>query len=77
VFGADVWASDWLPMTRNRRWRAFLKRIDFVGPGIVLFHDTKKETARMLPAFLRASKQRGYCIAGVVPASGTSVSWGQ
>ena len=45
-----------------------LRRIDKVGRGIVLLHDTKAETARMLPAFLRALKRRGYRIVHLVPA---------
>jgi peptidoglycan/xylan/chitin deacetylase (PgdA/CDA1 family) len=77
VFGADIWASDWLPMTPEQELRLILGRIDQVGRGIVLFHDTKKETARMLPAFLRALRQRGYRIVHVVPAGGTAISWGR
>ena len=68
VFGADVWASDWLTMGPERELALILSRIDKVGRGIVLFHDTKSETARMLPAFLRALKKRGYSVVHVVPA---------
>src|SRR5690349_11350126 len=39
VFGADVWASDWLPMTPEHELRLILSRIEHVGRGIVLFHD--------------------------------------
>jgi peptidoglycan/xylan/chitin deacetylase (PgdA/CDA1 family) len=66
VFGADVWASDWLPMSPDVELQLILSRIDHVGRGIVLFHDTKKETAHMLPAFLRELKRRGYRIVHVV-----------
>ncbi len=69
VFGADVWASDWLPMTPEAELALILSRIDKVGRGIVLLHDTKAETAHMLPALLRALKRRGYHIVHVVPAS--------
>jgi peptidoglycan-N-acetylglucosamine deacetylase len=68
VFGADVWASDWNPMTPEQELRLILHRIDKVGRGIVLLHDTKLQTARMLPAFLRELKRRGYHIVQVVPA---------
>jgi len=68
VFGADVWASDWNPMSPGQQLRLILGRIDEVGRGIVLFHDTKAQTARMLPAFLRELKRRGYRIVHVVPA---------
>ena len=69
VFGADVWASDWNPMAPEQELQLILGRIDKIGRGIVLLHDTKAETARMLPAFLRALKRRGYHIVQIVPAS--------
>lgn len=74
VFGADVWASDWLPMSPQQELRLILARIDHVGSGIVLFHDTKSQTAAMLPAFLRELKRRGYHIVHVVPAGNRSDS---
>ena len=67
VFGADVWASDWLPMAPDQELHLLMSRIETVGRGIVLLHDTKAQTARMLPAFLRALKRRGYRIVHVVP----------
>src|SRR5674476_337818 len=39
VFGADVWASDWLLMSPEQELRLILARIEQVGRGIVLFHD--------------------------------------
>jgi peptidoglycan-N-acetylglucosamine deacetylase len=68
VFGADVWASDWLPMSPNQELQLILARIEHAGGGIVLLHDTKSQTAQMLPAFLRELKRRGYRIVHVVPA---------
>ena len=68
VFGADVWASDWLPMGLEQERHRLLGRIDKVGRGIVLLHDTKRQTAQMLPAFLGELKRRGYRIVHVVPA---------
>ncbi|HVV62999.1 MAG TPA: polysaccharide deacetylase family protein [Pseudolabrys sp.] len=68
VFGADVWASDWNPMTPEQELQLILARIEHVRRGIVLFHDTKSHTAAMLPAFLRALKARGYRIVHVVAA---------
>ena len=60
VFGADVWASDWERMSPEQELHLILSRIERVGRGIVLFHDTKAQTAQMLPAFLREIKHRGY-----------------
>ena len=68
VFGADVWASDWLSMGPEQELHRLLGRIDKVGRGIVLLHDTKRQTAQMLPAFLGELKRRGYRIVHVVPA---------
>jgi peptidoglycan-N-acetylglucosamine deacetylase len=74
VFGADVWASDWLLMGPDQELRLILARIERIGSGIVLFHDTKAQTARMLPAFLRELKRRGYRIVHVVPAGNPGIS---
>jgi peptidoglycan/xylan/chitin deacetylase (PgdA/CDA1 family) len=74
VFGADVWASDWLPMRPEQELRLILSRIERVGSGIVLLHDTKAQTAAMLPALLRELKLRGYRIVHVVPAGNPGIS---
>lgn len=66
VFGADVWASDWVPMTPAQELQLILSRIEQLGSGIVLLHDTKAQTAAMLPSFLRELKKRGYRIVHVV-----------
>jgi len=68
VFGADLWASDWNPMSPGQQLRLVLRRLDAAGRGIVLFHDTKRQTAAMMPAFLRALKERGYRVVHVVAA---------
>jgi peptidoglycan/xylan/chitin deacetylase (PgdA/CDA1 family) len=68
VFGADVWASDWNEQTPGEELKRLLGRIEKIEHGIVLLHDTRAQTARMLPAFLRELKARGYRIVHVVPA---------
>jgi peptidoglycan/xylan/chitin deacetylase (PgdA/CDA1 family) len=68
VFGADVWASDWNEMSPPVELDLVLRRIETTGRGIVLLHDTRMQTAHMLPAFLRELKRRGYKIVHVVPA---------
>jgi len=70
VFGADVWASDWLQMTPEQELHLVLSRIARAGGGIVLFHDTKAQTAQMLPAFLREIKRRGYSVVHIIAAQG-------
>ncbi len=73
VFGADVWASDWNPMSPSAELRLVMGRIEASGGGIVLFHDTKAQTAAMLPAFLRELKQRGFHVVHVVAAGSRGV----
>ena len=68
VFGADVWASDWNEMSPPVELDLILRRIEATGRGIVLLHDTRMQTAHMLPSFLRELKRRGYKIVHVVPA---------
>jgi len=67
VFGADFWASDWNVMTPEQELELVLKRLDAAGGSIVLFHDTKAQTAAMIPAFLRALAQKGYTVVHIVP----------
>lgn len=66
VFGADAWASDWVAMTPEQELALILARVEKIDHGIVLFHDTKAQTAKMLPAFLRELKQRGFSVVHVV-----------
>lgn len=71
VFGADVWASDWVAMSPEQELALILARVEKVGRGIVLFHDTKSQTAQMLPTFLRELKRRGFSIVHVVAPAHT------
>jgi peptidoglycan/xylan/chitin deacetylase (PgdA/CDA1 family) len=66
VFGADLWAGDWRAMSPNRELEQVLDRLRASRRGIVLFHDTKRQTAVMLPAFLRLLKTEGYRVVHVV-----------
>jgi peptidoglycan/xylan/chitin deacetylase (PgdA/CDA1 family) len=68
VFGAHLWASDWNAMSPDAELRLVLNRLEQARGGIVLFHDTKRQTAAMLPAFLRALKARGFRVVHIVPA---------
>lgn len=66
VFGADLWASDWNPMTPEQQLNLITERLDHQGNGIVLFHDTKAQTAKMLPAFLQYLRRNGYKVVHLV-----------
>lgn len=67
VFGADLWASDWNPMTPVETMNLTLRRLTATGGGILLFHDTQPHTVAMLPEFLRELKRRGFRIVHTVP----------
>jgi peptidoglycan/xylan/chitin deacetylase (PgdA/CDA1 family) len=68
VFGADLWASDWNPMSPAQQLRLLTERLYRARKGIVLLHDPKAQTAAMLPAFLRYLKDHHYKVVHVVPA---------
>ena len=70
IFGADLWASDWVDMTPQKTMELLLTRLDHAGKGIILLHDTRPQTAKMLPALLRELKVRGYKVVHIVPAKG-------
>jgi len=72
VFGADLWASDWNPMSPDQELHLILDRVEASQGGIVLFHDTKAQTAAMLGPFLRALKARGFSIVDVTDAGAHS-----
>jgi peptidoglycan/xylan/chitin deacetylase (PgdA/CDA1 family) len=70
VFGSDVWASDWKAMSPKAERDLILSRLDKAGRGIVLFHDSKAQTAEMLGEFLRELKKRGYRLVHLAPGAG-------
>jgi len=69
VFGSDVWASDWRAMTPPEELKLILERLEKEKKGIVLFHDNKPVTGKMLPEFLRALKARGFKVVHLVAGS--------
>jgi len=70
VFGSDLWASDWRTMTPEAELALVMERLEKTGKGIVLFHDSKLSTAKMLPDFLRVLKAKGYKVVHMVPGVG-------
>jgi peptidoglycan/xylan/chitin deacetylase (PgdA/CDA1 family) len=67
IFGSDLWASDWLPMSAQRELDLVLKRLEETKGGVLLLHDSKEQTAAMLPDLLREMKQRGFHIVHIEP----------
>ena len=53
-------------MTPAQQLALVLGRLDSTRGGIILFHDTRAQTAAMLPAFLRTLKARGYAVVHTV-----------
>jgi peptidoglycan/xylan/chitin deacetylase (PgdA/CDA1 family) len=68
VFGADLWASDWNPMTPQQELKLLTDRLSIAGKGIILLHDPKARTAAMLPAFLRYLADNHYRVVHIMPA---------
>ena len=67
IFGTDLWADDWLPESPERELALLMRRLDTAKRGIILLHDTRRSTARMLPNLLRALKAGGYRVVHIVP----------
>src|SRR5580704_16763585 len=67
VFGADLWANDWDPMTPQQELKLITDRLNTVGRGIILLHDPKAKTAAMLPDFLRYLRDNHFRVVHVVP----------
>jgi peptidoglycan/xylan/chitin deacetylase (PgdA/CDA1 family) len=68
VFGTDLWASDWNPMTPQEELKLITDRLNASKKGIILLHDPKAQTAAMLPAFLRYLRENDYHVVHLVPA---------
>jgi peptidoglycan/xylan/chitin deacetylase (PgdA/CDA1 family) len=69
VFGADLWASDWDPMTPQQELKKLTDRLKIAHKGIILLHDPQAHTAAMLPAFLRYLKENDYRVVHLVPTT--------
>jgi peptidoglycan/xylan/chitin deacetylase (PgdA/CDA1 family) len=68
VFGADLWASDWNPMTPKQQLKLLIDRLKLARKGIILLHDPRAQSAAMLPDFLRYLKDNRYRVVHIVPA---------
>jgi peptidoglycan/xylan/chitin deacetylase (PgdA/CDA1 family) len=69
VFGTDLWASDWVPMSPHQELKLIIDRLKTTHKGIILFHDPKTQTAAMLPDFLRYLRDNHYRVVHLVPAA--------
>jgi peptidoglycan/xylan/chitin deacetylase (PgdA/CDA1 family) len=69
MFSADVVGNDWTGISANQIRLDVLKGLRLHHGGIVMLHDIKKATAKMLPDLLADMKAAGYRIVALVPAS--------
>jgi peptidoglycan/xylan/chitin deacetylase (PgdA/CDA1 family) len=74
VFGADLWADDWNPITPEQQLKLLTERLQVARKGIILLHDPKAHTAAMLPAFLRYLRDNRYRVVHLVPSGAKTVS---
>lgn len=67
TFTADIVGDDWHDISSSQILARVLHRLDHQGRGIILLHDIKPRTAKMIPRLLRALKSRGYKVVHLVP----------
>ena len=67
IFSTDVVGNDWISMSSNTVRETVLRGLKRHDGGIVMLHDIKKATARMLPELLQDIKAAGYRIVAIVP----------
>jgi len=70
IFSADVVGNDWILVSGDSVRQTVLRGLKEHNGGIVLLHDIKKATARMLPELLKDIKAAGYRIVALTPGSG-------
>ena len=67
VFGTDLWASDWNEMTPQQELDLLMGRLRKAGRGIILLHDTRAQTAAMIPILLDTLKAEGFHLVHIKP----------
>ncbi len=74
VFGADLWASDWNPMTPQQELKLITDRLNTARKGIILLHDPKARHRRHAAGFFALSHgqslSRGASGAGCAATAG-------
>lgn len=69
MFSADVVGNDWTGISANQIRLTVLRGLREHHGGILMLHDIKKATAKMLPQLLADMKAAGYHIVALVPAN--------
>jgi len=71
IFGVDLWASDWIPMTPEEELKLVMGRLESSGhKGMLLMHDNHPWTAEMVPMLLSELKAKGYKVVHMVAGAG-------
>jgi peptidoglycan/xylan/chitin deacetylase (PgdA/CDA1 family) len=71
IFGVDLWASDWIPMSPSDELQLVMRRLEKNGhKGMLLLHDNHPWTAAMVPMLLRELKAEGYRVVHMVAGVG-------
>lgn len=76
VFGADLWANDWIRMTPDAQLERLIDSVKSAGKGILLLHDSAAQTAAVLPDFLRYLRDNRYRVVHVVPGTAAKATAG-
>ncbi len=69
AFSVDIDPRDWGQKNADKLYRKTLKKIRRGGRGILLLHDIKPATAKMLPRLLKTLKKQGYTFVHMVPGA--------
>ncbi len=70
VFSAPVIAGDdWMRISGSEILKRVMRRLRHDGKGVILLHDIKRTTARMLPQLLAALQAEGFKIVHLVPSA--------
>ena len=67
IFGVDLWASDWIPMTPEEELKLVMSRLEKNHhKGMLLMHDNHPWTVAMVPMLLKRLKAEGYEVVHMV-----------
>jgi len=69
IWSADVFVSDWNPISPGQEVALVVHRLERKKKGILLLHDIQKRTAEALPSLLAELKRRGFRVVHAVPAA--------
>jgi peptidoglycan/xylan/chitin deacetylase (PgdA/CDA1 family) len=67
VIAADATSEDWRGDAPEKSLARIMKALDRKKSGILLFHDSKPNTALLTPMLLKALKDQGYRVVALVP----------